>query len=126
MRKKLASVRYHLTERRVLNAPFESLPAVERREGLACWQESICWLLLGAMTARQYSYMHVQMQKDALSRHIPLRQEVPTTPRDSLASEPHHNYRQPKQFRLFFRSNCANKAAVCVVHQHPLHHVSAC
>ena len=78
------------------------------------------------MTARQYSYMHVQMQKDALSRHIPLRQEVPTTPRDSLASEPHHNYRQPKQFRLFFRSNCANKAAVCVVHQHPLHHVSAC
>lgn len=34
--KKLASVRYHLTERRVLNEPFESLPVVERREGLAC------------------------------------------------------------------------------------------
>lgn len=36
MCKKLASVKYDLTQRCVLNAPFESLPVVERREDLAC------------------------------------------------------------------------------------------
>ena len=71
-------------------------------------------------------YACANAKKDTLFRHVPLRQEVPTIPRDSLAFEPRHNYRRPKQFRLFFRSSCANKAAVCAVHQHPLHHVSAC